>query len=180
MSQVGKWALTVLVAASLGACYHRSQSTTGPDSPPAAVAGSPTPVPSPTPTPVPTPTPTPVALGCGLPPGGGSGAGCPYQGSAFGGDVDLAIEQAQKEHPELFDFNDGYGQLSWRVRDRKKYYDLVKYNLERMGYCAAHDLEEIGVKNDNRFNEQFQIMSSYGYSRWGPGSYRATCWPPWF
>jgi hypothetical protein len=79
--------------------------------------------------------------------------------------VDLAIEQAQKEHPELFDFNDGYGQLSWRVRDRKKYYDLVKYNLERMGYCAAHDLEEIGVKNDNRFNEQFQIMSSYGYSR---------------
>jgi hypothetical protein len=110
-----------------------------------------------------------VALGCGLPHGGGSGAGCPYQGSAFGGDVDLAIEQAQKEHPELFDFNDGYGKLSWRVPDRKKYYDLVKYNLERMGYCAAHDEEEIGVKNDNRFNEQFQIMTSYGYSRWGRG-----------
>jgi hypothetical protein len=180
MSQAGKWALTALFAVSLGACYHRSQSTTGPDTPPAAVAGSPTPVPSPTPTPVPTPTPTPVALGCGLPHGGGSGAGCPYQGTAFGGDVDLAIEQAQKEHPELFDFNDGYGKLSWRVRDRKKYYDLVKYNLERMGYCAAHDLEEMGVKNDNRFNEQFQIMTSYGYSRWGPGAYRATCWPPWF
>ena len=128
----------------------------------------------------PTPTPTPVALGCGLPPGGGSGAGCPYQGSAFGEDVDLAIAQAQREHPELFIFNDGYGQLSWRVLDRKRYYDLVKYNLERMGYCAAHDEEEIGVKNDNRFNEQFQIMSSYGYSRWGPGAYRATCWPPWF
>jgi len=66
------------------------------------------------------------------------------------------------------------------VRDRRKYYDLVQYNLERMGYCAAHDEEEIGVKNDNRFNEQFQIMTSYGYSRWGPGAYRATCWPPWF
>jgi hypothetical protein len=178
MSQGTRRALAVLIAVSLAGCYHRSESTTSPDTPPAAVSGSP--VPSPTPTPIPTPTPTPVALGCGLPHGGGSGAGCPYQGSAFGGDVDLAIEQAQKEHPELFDFNDGYGQLSWRVRDRKKYYDLVKYNLERMGYCAAHDLEEIGVKNDNRFNEQFQIMSSYGYSRWGPGSYRATCWPPWF
>jgi hypothetical protein len=178
MNQVGKWALTALVAVSFGACYRHSQSTTGPDSPPAAAAGSPTP--APTPTPIPTPTATPVALGCGLPHGGGSGAGCPYQGSAFGGDVDLAIEQAQKEHPELFDFNDGYGKLSWRVRDRRKYYDLVKYNLERMGYCAAHDDEEIGVKNDNRFNEQFQIMTSYGYSRWGPGAYRATCWPPWF
>jgi len=65
----------------------------------------------------------------------------------------------------------------WRVLDRQKYYDTVKHNLERMGYCAAHDLEEIGVKNDNRFNEQYQIESSFGYSRWGAGSYRATCWP---
>jgi hypothetical protein len=178
MSQATRWVLPVLVVTSLGGCYHRSQSTTGPDAPPAAVAGAPTP--APTPTPIPTPTPTPVAVGCGLPHGGGSGNGCPYQGSAFGEDVDLAIEQAQKEHPELFDFEDGYGKLSWRVRDRKKYYDLVKYNLERMGYCAEHDLEEIGVKNDNRFNEQFQIMTSFGYSRWGPGAYRATCWPPWF
>jgi hypothetical protein len=178
MSQATRWVLPVLVVTSLGACRHKPESTTGPDSPPAAVAGSP--ASAPTPTPIPTPTPTPAAQGCGLPPGGGSGAGCPYQGSAFGGDVDLAIEQAQKEHPELFDFNDGYGKLSWHVRDRRKYYDLVKYNLERMGYCAAHDDEEIGVKNDNRFNEQFQIMTSYGYSRWGPGAYRATCWPPWF
>ena len=178
MSQATKWALTVLVVTSLGGCYHKSQSTTGPDSPPAAVNGSP--VPSPTPTPVPTPTPTPVALGCGLPPGGGSGGGCPYQVGVFTEDINRAIAEAQNEHPELFDFNDGYGQLSWRVLNRKKYYDVVKYNLERMGYCAAHDEEEIGVKNDNRFNEQYQIMTSYGYSRWGAGAYRATCWPPWF
>ena len=177
MSQGRTWAFSVLVATSLG-CYHKSQSTTAPDTPPAAVNGSP--VPSPTPTPVPTPTPTPAALGCGLPPAGGSGAGCPYQQGVFTDDLNQAIAEAQKEHPELFDFNDGYGQLSWRVLNRKKYYDLVKYNLERMGYCAAHDEEEIGIKNDNRFNEQYQIMSSYGYSRWGPGAYRATCWPPWF
>src|SRR5262245_57793749 len=111
MSQATRWVLPRLVVASLGACQHESQPTPGPASPPAGVAGSP--VPAPTPTPIPTPTPTPAAPGCGLPPGGGSGAGCPYQGSAFGGDVDLAIEQAQKEHPELFDFNDGYGKLSW-------------------------------------------------------------------
>ncbi|PYQ42960.1 MAG: hypothetical protein DMF77_11380 [Acidobacteria bacterium] len=164
--------MSLLVATSVGGCYHKSQSTTGPDTPPAAVNGSP--VASPT------PIPTPAAIGCGLPPGGGSGAGCPYQVGVFTEDVNRAIAEAQNEHPELFDFNDGYGQLSWRVLNRKKYYDVVKYNLERMGYCAAHDEEEIGVKNDNRFNEQFQIMSSFGYSRWGAGSYRATCWPPWF
>ena len=178
MTQVTKWAWPVLVATSFG-CYHKSQSTTGPDTPPAAVNGSPS-APISSPAPVPTPTPTPAALGCGLPPGGGSGGGCPYQQGVFTDDVNQAIAEAQKEHPELFDFNDGYGQLSWRVLNRKKYYDLVKYNLERMGYCAAHDEEEIGVKNDNRFNEQYQIMSSFGYSRWGPGAYRATCWPPWF
>jgi hypothetical protein len=171
------WALAVLVVALASACVHRSSST-GPDEP-AVLSGSPAAVPSPSV--APTPTPTPAPIGCGLPPGGGSGNGCPYQGgSAFGEDVDRAIAEAQREHPELFDFHDGYGQLSWKVLDRGRYYDVVKHNLERMGYCAAHDREEIGVKNTNRFNEQFQIMTSYGYSRWGPGAYRATCWPAWF
>lgn len=171
------WPLVVTVMAVSG-CYHSSKSSTGPDVP-AGQAGSPA-VPSPTPAPAPSPSPA-QALGCGLPPGGGSGAGCPYLDyAAFVGDVNQAIAEAQNEHPELFNFNDGYGGLSWRVLDRKKYYDTVKYNLERMGYCAAHDEEEIGVKTENRFNEQYQIMSSYGYSRWGAGAYRATCFPAWF
>ena len=176
MRDVSKWTLVVLVGIALSACVHRSQSTTGPDAPPAAVSGSP--VPSPSVAPAPTPTPPPI--GCGLPPAGGSGNGCPYLAGAFAEDINRAIAEAQNEHPELFDFNDGYGMLSWKVLNRKKYYDVVKYNLERMGYCAAHDLEEIGVKNVNRFNEQYQIMTSYGYSRWGAGAYRATCFPAWF
>ncbi len=170
------------VAVAVVSCRHTSQSSTFPDAP-VSVAGSPSapaPTPTPTATPVPGPTPTPAAQGCGLSPGGGSGAGCPYLEGVFVDDVNRAIAEAQTEHPELFDFEDGYGGLSWRVKDRKKYYDLVKYNLERMGYCAAHDEEEIGVKNVNRFNEQYQIMTSYGYSRWGAGAYRATCFPAWF
>ena len=170
------WPLVVTVMAVSG-CYHSSKSSTAPEVP-AGQAGAPASAPSPTPAPSPSPV---QALGCGLPPGGGSGAGCPYlEYGAFTDDINKAIAEAQNEHPELFDFNDGYGGLSWRVLDRKKYYDTVKFNLERMGYCAAHDLEEIGVKNVNRFNEQFQIMSSFGYSRWGAGSYRATCFPAWF
>jgi hypothetical protein len=173
MTRVMRWtpaAVMALAAALAIGCRHKSQSSTSPDVPPAAAAPAPA-VASPSPA---------RALGCGLPPGGGSGANCPYQEGVFAEDINRAIAEAQNEHPELFDFNDGYGNLSWRVLDRKKYYDTVKFNLERMGYCAAHDEEEIGVKNDNRFNEQYQIMTSYGYSRWGAGAYRATCWPPWF
>src|SRR5262245_260274 len=103
-------------------CQHASRST-GPDVP-GGQAGAPE-APPPTPTPPPSPTPA-QALGCGLPPGGGSGAGCPYLDyGAFNEDVNRAIAQAQNEHPELFDFNDGYGMLSWKVLDRRKYYDTV-------------------------------------------------------
>lgn len=176
MRDVTRWTLAVVAGTVLsGGCYHRSQSTAGPEEP-VAVSGSPVT----SPTPVPTPTPTPAPVGCGLPPADGSGSGCPYLAGAFAEDVNRAIAEAQNEHPELFDFTDGYGMLSWKVLDRKKYYDVVQFNLERMGYCAAHDEEEIGVKNVNRFNEQYQIMTSYGYSRWGAGAYRATCFPAWF
>jgi hypothetical protein len=165
---------TVVLCASLMGCHPALESGTAPDGPIS------TPTPTPLPTPTPGPTPTPAAQGCGLPPGGGSGFHCPYVGSAFSADVTEAIAQAQREHPELFDFTQGFGFLSWKVLDRQKYHDLVQYNLERMGYCAAHDLVEIGVKNENRFNEQFQIMTSQGYARWGEGSYRSTCYPAWF
>ena len=177
MRDLTRWTLAVVAGIVVTGCYHRSQSTTGPEEP-AAVSGTPVVVASPTP--APTPTPTPAPIGCGLPPAGGSGSGCPYLAGAFSEDVDIAIAQAQKERPELFDFTNGYGMLSWRVLDRKRYYDVVSLNLEKMGYCVAHDEEEIGVKNVNRFNEQYQIMTSQGYSRWGPGAYRATCFPAWF
>jgi hypothetical protein len=174
MIQVARVLTFVAVAAGMAACVsHTPPAASAPDALPSGAAVTPGPPAAPSPSPA-------KVFGCGLPPGGGSGDGCPYQEPIFAEDVNEAIAEAQNEHPELFDFNDGYGGLSWRVLDRKKYYDLVKFNLERMGYCAAHDLEEIGVKNDNRFNEQYQIMSSFGYSRWGAGAYRATCWPAWF
>jgi hypothetical protein len=175
MIQVARRVLAVVVAAAgIGGCVsHTPPAAIGPDAPPSAPAISTPAAPSPSPSPA-------KVLGCGLPPGGGSGANCPYQEGIFALDVNEAIAEAANEHPELFDLTDSYGGLSWRVLDRQKYYDTVKHNLERMGYCAAHDLEEIGVKNDNRFNEQYQIMTSYGYSRWGAGAYRATCWPAWF
>jgi hypothetical protein len=179
MRHVTRLSSAMVMAAALAGCYHSSQSSVGPDATPSATPTASAAAPSVAPPPSPSPSPV-QALGCGLPNAGGSGAGCPYLTPIFTDDVNRAIAEAQNEHPELFDFNDGYGMLSWRVLNRKKYYDVVKYNLERMGYCAAHDEEEIGVKNVNKFNEQYQIMTSYGYSRWGAGAYRASCFPAWF
>lgn len=37
-----------------------------------------------------------------------------------------------------------------------------------------------GVKNSDAFDEQYQLMTSLGYVRWGAGAYRSTCFPSWF
>jgi hypothetical protein len=131
----------------------------------------------PPPSPVPE-SPAPVT-GCGLPPGG------PFQRCSrdlpfFNHELNEAIAQVQREVPELFDFNDWQGGLSYRVLDRHRYHAEVVARLEAMGFCALWDGEEVGVKNSNDFNEQYQVMTSLEYVRWGGGAYRSTCYPAWF
>lgn len=131
-------------------------------------------VPPPSPTPEP-----PVATGCGLPAGG------PFQRCArelpfFNHELNAAIAEVQNEVPELFDFNDWQSGLSYRVLDRERYHAEVVARLEKMGFCAVWDGEEVGVKNTNDFNEQYQVMTSLNYVRWGGGAYRSTCFPSWF
>ncbi len=31
-----------------------------------------------------------------------------------------------------------------------------------------------------RTTDEYQIETSFGYSRWGAGAYRSTCYPAWF
>ena len=127
----------------------------------------------------PTPEPPATVTGCGLPAGG------PFQHCArdlpfFNHELNEAIAQVQNEVPELFDFSDWQGGLSYRVLDRPRYHAEVVARLEKMGFCAVWDGEEVGVKNSNDFNEQYQVMTSLGYVRWGGGAYRSTCYPAWF
>jgi len=126
------------------------------------------------------PNPTPLAVtGCGLPPSG-PWQHCPYELPAFAHDVNQAIAEVENEVPELFDFDDHLGGLSYRVLDRRRYHEEVVKRLEKMGFCAVWDGEEVGLKNVNAFNEQYQVMTSLGYARWGAGAYRSTCYPAWF
>jgi hypothetical protein len=136
----------------------------------------------PTPVEPPAPLPTPeatVVRGCGL------AAGGPFQRCSrdlpfFNFEMNEAIAEVENEMPELFDFNDWQGGLSYRVLDAVRYHEEVVARLELMGFCAVWDGEEVGVKNTNDFNEQYQAMTSLGYVRWGGGSYRSTCYPSWF
>jgi len=137
------------------------------------------PTPAASPAPSPTPEPPVSVRGCGLPPSG-PWKRCPRVLPLFNFEINEAIAQVQNEVPELFDFNDWQGGLSYRVLDRERYHDEVVARLEGMGFCAVWDGQEVGVKNSNDFNEQYQVMTSLGYVRWGGGAYRSTCFPAWF
>ena len=98
----------VVALAALGGCGGGSSPTTPPVTTPTA---------APTPTPTPSVTPTPSATSCryGM---GTVNTSCARNNPTFLGDVDAAINLLGQQHPELFNFNDGYGGLSWRVLDR--------------------------------------------------------------
>ena len=146
----------------------------------ALACGPSRPTPAEAPSPSPAPEETPVsARGCGLPPSGPFQR-CPYELPLFNFEINEAIARVQNEMPELFDPNDWQGGLSYRVLDRERYHHEVVARLEAMGFCAVWDGEEVGVKNTNDFNEQYQVMTSLGYVRWGGGAYRSTCFPAWF
>jgi hypothetical protein len=162
-------------------------STTGPAPVPVLIV--PVPVPTPTPTPAapapsqpsaPTPTP-PSSNSCGMPPGTGSGNDCPYERASFQDIVEQAIDNAIRNNPSLFDMRDDKcPQGCPRVLNRDAYWSAVTREVQRLGYCATNDGEELAVKNSNAFNDQYAVVNSFGYVRRGFGSYRSTCYPAWF
>ena len=111
---------------------------------------------------------------------GGPFERCSVELPRFNFEINEAIAEVENEVPELFDFNDAQGGLSYRVTDRARYHAEVVERLEKKGFCAVWDGEEVGVKNTNAFDEQYQVMTSLGYVRWGAGAYRSTCFPSWF
>ena len=164
----GSWSFlaALAVAAGLGACRHSHSPTEGDvssPSPPATVPRFPSSLPP-----------------CPLPPGGGSGENCPYELPFFALQVNEAIAIVENEHPELFDFSQSRGGLSYLVRDTDRYTAGVAYVLSTRGFCAIWDGEEIAMKNTNAFNEQYDILTFEGYVRWGGGAYQSTCHPAWF
>jgi hypothetical protein len=94
--------------------------------------------------------------------------------------VDLAIDIVGAKRPDLFNFKSTRGAGGWKVLDGNAYHWAVVDELQRMGVCATFDTEEIAVKINNDFNDQYDIHLADGHVRRGGGSYRATCRPAWF
>ena len=148
---------------------------------PEAPGGSPFPAPAPaaTPTPEPAPPPPTSGGGCGLP-SQSPQYSCQRTGGAFLDDVMTALKRVINKRPNLFDKNDYTCDICFRIKNHDAYTDAVVAEVEKMGYCAFYDGEELAIKNSNDFSEQYDISTSSGYVRQGEGSYRATCWPAWF
>jgi hypothetical protein len=141
------------------------------------------PTPAATPTPVPTPAPTPLPpamLGCGVPPVANPALDCPRTSGSYQHLVTEALARLAAEQPDLFDFGDRRGALGFFIKDHPAYYEGVLRQLRALGACALFDGEEIAVKLDNEFSDQYKIMTSSGHVQTGPSVYRATCRPPAF
>lgn len=133
---------------------------------------------APTPTPTPAPTPRPAfGFACGAPASPFTGQACPRGNAHYFDEVNKAIDQLVAEQPGIFDRNDQRGAGGYRVLSIGAYITGVVTNMEKMGFCANYDGEELQVKSSNAFNDQYHILLSTGHVRRGEGMYRATCEP---
>jgi hypothetical protein len=90
--------------------------------------------------------------------------------------VNAAIDRAEAQHPELFNFEELSGP-SPRVLDKDRYHQVVAEYLAQAGVCTVIEKEELAVKTSNDFNEQWNIYTSGGFVR---RRYVTTCLPSWF
>jgi hypothetical protein len=117
----------------------------------------------------------PAPAGCTLPPSTLIACGRPGSGNYLD-DVLAAIQQEEKEHPELFDYSDTKNGQPL-AKDPLAYQNGVVRLLAAKGYCAMFDGEEIVLKRTNDFSEHYDINLSDVYVRADPSIYRAACYP---
>jgi hypothetical protein len=151
---------------------------------PSPVTPAPAPAPAPNSTPAPAPAPPappPSANGCGLPPGGGTGQ-CPMESPTFLREVEAGLDQLIAQEPSLFDLRRTRGGCGncYLVVNPDRYVQRMVVMMQQRGLCAFYDGEELAVKNTNRFNDQYDILTADFYIRRQLGSYRSTCRPAWF
>ena len=104
---------------------------------------------------------------------------CTRETSLYYPDIERSIDDVLRTRRELFDFTVAApGNAAWPgVKDFHAYHEAIVQSMIAKGYCARFDGEEIAVKKENRFNEQFDVFLGEGFVRRGEGIYRSTCWP---
>jgi hypothetical protein len=129
---------------------------------------TPTPVPTSTPSAGPTPEPplseTCAKLGVGVP---DSQAQCQDEAPDFRDQVLEAIGTVQNQHPEMFDGRQVLNAGGYIV-------ELIRA-LDRQKLCGWYDGEEMGVKKNDTYNEQYDVLTARSQVR--DAVYLGTCSP---
>jgi len=131
--------------------------------------------------PIAAPTPTPVAAqGCSL---GLGSARYTCQGDLAGLQprVEAAINRLVQDQPQLFNLTDDPGgDHRYRILNLDAYYDGVVANLQSDHLCAQRDYldkDRIAVKEDNSYNESYNVVGKQSRILRGPEMYSVTCTP---
>ena len=133
---------------------------------------------SPTPAPIASATPPAAMTACqriGI--GTGTGRDCPTQSPSFQAQLDAALDQLISEQPHIFKLDEPGGPGSYRIASVGQFYVGLIQNLDRVGLCADHDGEELQIKSNNTFNDQYDVQTSNNFILRGPTSYKSTCLP---
>lgn len=106
----------------------------------------------PTPTPSPTaPAETPLAASCNDLSPGSLNHRCLSTGATFQRDVEDAIGLLKAQRPEIFDEE--------KVLNVGAYVVGVIKNLDKKGICSTYDGEELAVRTQGDFNDQYDILT---------------------
>ncbi len=118
-------------------------------------------------------------LDCSPGPGSGEADTCVDDPSCFLQLVQASVNAVIADTPQWFDQSDGQP----FVLEVELYMDEVVARVAAAGQCAIRDPnagDEIAVKHDNAFAENFDILTAEGYARYGNGIYTSKCIPAWF
>ena len=118
-------------------------------------------------------------LDCSPGPGSGNAETCVDDTSCFLQLVQSSVNGVIADTPQWFDQSDGQPY----VLEVEMYMNEVVARVAAAGQCAIRDPnagDEIVVKHDNAFAENFDILTAQGYARYGSGIYTSKCIPAWF
>jgi hypothetical protein len=110
----------------------------------------------------------------------GDSAECDRTSASFLDQVEASLDDITSSQPQLFDKSDAKCGNCYKVLDPDEYISGMVARLQARGFCVKPQGDELGVKNTNDFNDQYDILTADNYIRRGEGAYRATCRPAWF
>ena len=167
----GRRALGAALAVSM--CALLSTCGGGDAAPPTAPGTPPPPTPAPVAaTPLP-PDPFPGAASCARIGMGSQNASCRAESPSFLAELQAAMDEVIAENPTNFINTE----LGVQARSSGQFYVNVIQKLDQKGLCAAFDGEEVGIKNQNGFSDQYHLLTTRFIVRRGESAYQVTCYP---